>query len=376
MSLLAFKNSVKSRDGIIHLNNAGMTPLRPAARLAADQVQADQVRYGAARIFETFMNYEKCKVDLATFLNIENKDLAWVPNVATAMSQVAFGIDFGSKDEIIVIDQEYPSSIYAWMAVAKQKNLKLTTLTSQSDYSFDFDKLLGSISSQTRVVSLSWVQYQTGTTAPLSEIAQACHRVGAWLVVDAIQGLGVIPFDFAKSGVDIVCGGGHKWLCGPAGLGFLGVRPEIVEDIAPIIHGASTYGQIGDPINQSLTPHKTAARFETGCPQTANAAAFAAAVRELGEIGLGAIHKEAVRLADSLTEKLFEAGFEVLRKPGAISPITTFRTTAKTRDLETLKKILHSKQVSFVERAEGIRLAPHAFNTDEDILQTMSYLQT
>src|SRR5690606_25375671 len=125
--LLAFKNEQKSRDGIIHLNNAGMTPMLAAARRAADESNAEHQRYAAARIQEFFESYEKCKADVANFLNIPKDGMAWVPNVATAMSQVAFGIDYRANDEIIVIDQEYPSSIYAWMAVARQKNLQLTT---------------------------------------------------------------------------------------------------------------------------------------------------------------------------------------------------------------------------------------------------------
>ena len=54
---------------------------------------------------------------------------------------------------------------------------------------------------------MSWVQFQTGAVLDLAALGQACRRHGAWLVVDAIQGLGVLPFDLHKLGVDAVCGG-------------------------------------------------------------------------------------------------------------------------------------------------------------------------
>ena len=65
---------------------------------------------------------------------------------------------------------------------------------------------------------------------------------GIDFMFDAIQGLGVLPFDLTDLGVDIVCGGTHKWLGGPLWHGFLAMQPQRASELAPLLHGAMTYG--------------------------------------------------------------------------------------------------------------------------------------
>lgn len=95
-------------------------------------------------------------------------------------------------------------------------------------------------------------------------MAEAAHKVGAIVVLDVIQSMGIETIDFQKIGADIVCGGSHKWLCGPIGAGFLVTKENILEKITPCLHGANNYGTFEDASCVTKTPFQDSRRFEQG----------------------------------------------------------------------------------------------------------------
>ena len=158
MSLENFKKLMKSPENIIHLNNAGMAPLHPSARQATADFDRDQFIYASSDFPLVFQNFHNAKKDIAKFINCPVEGVAWMQNCAHGISQVALGINYKAGQEIISIDQEYPSSIYPWMFAAEKNNIKLHKITSNPDLSINYEKVLDLISPKTRIVALSWVQ--------------------------------------------------------------------------------------------------------------------------------------------------------------------------------------------------------------------------
>jgi cysteine desulfurase/selenocysteine lyase len=216
------------------------------------------------------------------------------------------------------------------------------------------------------VVAVSWVQFQTGTVLDLRAISHACRRHGAWLVVDAIQGLGVMPFDLLQLGVDAVCGGTHKWLCGPLGQGFLALAPGRAAELAPLLHGAMTYGTPEDAVDPSRPPRPDARRFEPGSPPLLSAAGAAAAIERLLSLGIENIHRAALANSDRLITGLLTRGARLLVPVGNTlrSPIVTCIPRG---NLDAIAAKLTARHVAFARRGGGIRLSPHAFHHAGDV---------
>lgn len=348
----------------VHLNNAGVAPLLPRGEAAARAV-LEHMLEGSHEVLEVFAIHDRARATLAKLVGAPRDDLAFFSSCSAAISQAAFGMRLEAGDEIVVPDQEYPSNAYPWHRAAQRAGAKVVVVPSRPDWSLDLERLTEAITKKTRVVAVSWIEFSTGAAADLRALADAAHRVGAWLVVDAIQGLGVIPFDMESSGADIVCGGGHKWLCGPLGLGFLVARAEVRNALEPLMVSATTFGTPEDPVDATRAPRTDRRRFEPGNPLALTAAATAGSVEHLLEVGIGAVHAEALGLRALVVEQAARRGFEVRPGGGPVqSPIVTFVPDV---DPGKLVELLGKRGVAVAPRGGGVRVAPHAHNTVHDV---------
>ena len=99
----------------------------------------------------------------------------------------------------------------------------------------DESRLLDRLSDpRVRVLAVSLVQFSNGYTIDLARLSAATRASGTYLVVDAIQGVGQLPVDVAKTPVDILACGAQKWLLSPWGSGFVYVRRELVRRAEPV----------------------------------------------------------------------------------------------------------------------------------------------
>jgi cysteine desulfurase/selenocysteine lyase len=366
-SISKFKDSFSDNSGIVYLNNAGFSPICRQAKESLQEVTNKFYDASTVVLMELFAKYNAdVRKNVARLIGAEADEVSFFHTCATAISQAALGIKLSKGDEILSWDQEYPSNAYPWNVAAKRQGAVLKTLSSGPDYSVSTDRLLESINSRTKVIAVSWVQYQSGAITDLKRLSDACRKNNTILVVDAIQGLGVMPFNMHELGVDIVCGGSHKWNCGPLGLGYLAVRRELIPELEPIYYGAMSYLLPNEKTDLTKDLKNSQARFEPGAPFLLTGLATSAAIELILECGVENLHKEALRISDLIIAGMSERGFQPLGdwKNTQRSPITTFQIKNNKR----LAEILSSKGVLCAgERADGLRLAPHAFVRDESI---------
>ena len=355
-------------DDAILLNNAGVAPMCRPARRAIDKA-ARELSRGFFALDELFAEYGRARATYARLCGAQPRDVAMFHTCAAALSQVALGLTLQPGDEIVLWDQEYPSNAYPWHEAARRTGARVRLVPSEPDLSLRQERLHAAITPRTRVVAVSWVQYQTGAVTELGPLAQACRAVGAWLVVDAIQGLGLFTLDLTALGVDAVAGGTHKWLCGPLGHGFLALAPGRAAELRPLLHGAMTYGGPDDMVEPARQALPDARRFEPGSPLLLGALGGAAAVELLLALELPRVHAAALQLAELLIDGLRERGARLLvpQSSGLRSPIVTFVPRGAASQVEKIANGLRAQRVACARRAGGLRLAPHAFNTDEDI---------
>lgn len=347
----------------VHFNNAGLSPMLPAAVEAVHSYMRYHSANGSFAWPEILQRAKHARQVHAQLLSCGEEQVAFFQTCAAAISQVALGIEWDSGDEIIIWDQEYPSNAFPWFEAARRSGCRVSVLESEPDFSTPTEKLIDAISERTKVVAVSWVQYQTGAMSDLKALSEACRQHDCWLVVDAIQGIGVIPFSMVEFGVDAVCGGSHKWLMGPIGHGFLALRKERLEELNPLLHGAMTYGSSEDRPERDKLPKSEIGRFEPGVPHIYGAAGAAASIEVLLSEGINNINSHAVGVSSLIRDKLERLGARVF--PGSpASPITTF---VPNLSLELASKKLIEHGVSHASgRAGGIRLSPHGFTSEQD----------
>ena len=350
---------------IVHLNHAGFAPMCRAARDAGVEV-LDRMTLGSAGDRDLIPLYERARASYARLVGCGAEDVSFFQTAAAAISQVALGLPLEPGDEIVRLDQEYPSNAYPWHRAAERAGARVIVVPSSPRLTASVEQLIEAVTPRTRVLTVSSVQFQTGLALDLPPIVAACHAVGAVVCVDAIQSLGVCAFDMCRLGVDYVCGGTHKWVLGPLGHGFLCCDADRRERLMPLLHGAITYGLPGDPVEVTRPARAGAQRFEPGTPLVVGAVAGAAAIDELLAVGIDRVHAAAIALADRVVSGARARGWDVLSGTAgtARSPIVTFVPHG---DVAALARRLAEARVSVAERAGGLRVSPHVDNGPQHV---------
>jgi kynureninase len=200
-------------------------------------------------------------------------------------------------------------------------------------------------------------------------IVARAHDVGALVVLDAYQSAGTVPLDVTALGVDFAVGGSVKWLCGGPGAGWLYVRPDLIERLEPAYTGWQAHAR-PFAFEPELEYAEGVARFLTGTPNVPALYAATAGYDLIEEIGVEPIRANSLRQTELLIREAEARGFEV-RSPREASK-RGGTVTVHVPDFEAVHKELGERQVLCDFRPDaGIRLGPHYFNTDEDILRAL-----
>jgi selenocysteine lyase/cysteine desulfurase len=302
---------------------------------------------------------------MAEMIGAEAEDVA-VANSATQGTMIlAGGLDWREGDEVIIPRGEFPSNLFPWRSLAERgvvvKEVDL------SDGARSLERIDAAMTTRTRVVSVSWVNYSSGVRLDLQPIGDLCHQLGALFAIDASQGIGGLPFDVRETAVDLVACAGYKWLLGPYGVGFAWVEPSLSEQLAVTninwcsLVGARNFSRLSEC---ELVYPPGAGRFDVNEPGNFfNMAGAAAAARYLLEIGPAAVEAHSKALLARVVENLPESMHSLA------APDPTYRSNILCiggSDDATFGRLVAAD--IYLSRREGaLRISPHLFNTENDI---------
>ena len=183
-----------------------------------------------------------------------------------------------------------------------------------------------------------------------------------------MQGVGVIPAEFAAWNVDVVASGPHKWLCAPRGVGVLYLAPQVRDRLRPLEPGWASVAHRGEWTNLDLVFDDSARRFEGGSPNEAGTIALGASLDVLLRAGVDRIWAHVDGLCQRMTEGLTALGPVRLlsdRTEAGRSGIVTFVVDGlpSTAVVEQLER----KRFVCAPRGGGVRLSPHAYIDESEV---------
>ncbi|HEM6559183.1 TPA: cysteine desulfurase [Streptococcus suis] len=299
-------DQVVNDEPLVYLDNAATTQKpQQVLDVLADYYQKDNanVHRGVHTLSErATARYEAARQKVADFIQAKSsKEILFTRGTTTGLNWVAqFAKDILQPDqEVLISVQEHHSNIIPWQQACQQTGAKLRYVTLK-DGGLDMDHLRSLLSSKTKFVSLAHVSNVLGGVAPIGEIAELVHQVGAYLVVDGAQSVPHMAVNVQELDVDFYAFSGHKML-GPTGIGVLYGKEELLNLMSPVEFG----GEMIDFVyEQSATWKELPWKFEAGTPNIAGAIGLGAAIDYLTEIGMDAIQAHEAELVDYVFPKL------------------------------------------------------------------------
>ncbi|HEY0673095.1 MAG TPA: cysteine desulfurase [Longimicrobiales bacterium] len=290
--------------------------------------------------------YEEARRIAARFINARDpSEVIWVRGTTEAINLVAMTYGWEHvrpDDEIVLSVLEHHSNLVPWQLLAQRTGARLRFIEIDDEGKLRYDQLDDVINHRTKIVAIGHISNAIGTIHDLKRIVKAAHAVGAKVVVDGAQGAPHLKVDVQDLGVDFYAISGHKML-GPMGIGVLWGRRELLEGMPPYHGGGEMIDRVDfDHSTYAPLPHK----FEAGTPNAGGAAALAAAMEFIENLGHDKIAQHERMLVDYGLEKL--RGVDGLRLFGPTDAAS--RTSVFSFELEGA----HPHDIATVLDSEGI----------------------
>ena len=303
----------------------------------------------------------------AELVGSHEDEIAFGPNTSAGIGTIAEGFPWQAGNNVVLSSSEFPSNRFPWLNL-KRRDVEVRQVDTPDDPKDFISALDQACDSQTRILACSWVDYATGVRRDPERLADVAHRHKALLVLDVIQGFGVLPLDFGAQQIDVLVADGRKWLLGPEGAGLLVVRRD-KQDLFEITRPgwASTTSPLDFGAAQ-LMLSETATRFESGMHNTFGLSGLHASLRLLRDITPAARAERLLSVRGEFEKAGRLAGLECPAWPEpAQSGILTFRHPR----LESAAVIrqLHSQNITVSLKNDHIRVSPHLYNDADDAQQ-------
>lgn len=323
---------------------------------------------------------ELTRQSLAKEMGGQASSYALTQNATEGCNIVLWGLDWEPGDHLLITDSEHVGVIHAALQLQKRRKVDVTRCALQKCANADemVERIRQELTPKTRLVLLSHVLWNTGQTLPLSEIVSACRLAGVPVLVDGAQSAGVLSLDLAgKDTADFYAVTGHKWFCGPEGVGTLYVDPAAFEILQPTFvgwRGSTMDYSSGEPTG--FNPG--ASRFEVGT----GAIPLLAGLRNSIEVhNKFANSQERERLVLENANKLISRlnsvrGVECLLAK-AESGLVSFKIHgASHRDVVATLDSEYSIFVRTIPTPDCIRASVHYFTTDEEMEKLADAVKT
>ncbi|MAD80473.1 MAG: aminotransferase class V-fold PLP-dependent enzyme [Pirellulaceae bacterium] len=376
-SWAAFRALVPVTNRWAYFDNAAVAPLPETSRAAILRWANEATEEGDTAWPQWLQRGVKVRRLAAQILNAADDEIAIINNTTHGITLVAEGFPWQEGDNIVTLENEFPSNLYPWMNLASY-GVEVRRLPVEEGR-VDLERIAAACDARTRLITVSWVGYALGWRLDVAKLVQMAHDRDVLVFLDAIQGLGVFPLDVQATGVDFLAADGHKWMLGPEGAGIFFVRKEHLDTLRPIGVGWNSVVQGADFGHIDLNLRPEAARYEGGSQNLVGMIGLAASLQTLIDFGLtpqsSPIAERVLEVTDYACQRLAAIGADVAscRESDHRSGIVAFSPPAGD-PVEVRRRCLDNGVVlSF--RGGWLRISPHAYCNEDDVDRMIAVLQ-
>ena len=353
-------------EDVTYFNCAYMSPLLRSAREAGARAVGRKSRPWEITPADFFESVERPRGLFAALIGASPDTVALIPAASYGMAIAARNVPLGARRRVLLLDEDFPSTTYAWQEQARATGAEAVVLPRPADD--DWTRVvLEAIDERTAVAALPHCHWTDGSLLDLARIRAALNAVGAALALDVTQSLGALPLDLEAVDPDFMVAACYKWLLGPYSTGFLYVSPrwhggtplefswmarEGSEDFSKLVHyregfrsGARRF-DVGEPSNFALMPM------------------VSEGLRQIQQWTIPAIQSELSAYCAELVRGVAPMGYTAgpadrraghylgLRHPRGIPPGLAGRLT--------------EARIYVSVRGPALRITPHLYNTADD----------
>jgi selenocysteine lyase/cysteine desulfurase len=375
MKLGSKRDQFEIPEDIVYLNCAYMSPQLRPAREVGEKAISRKSRPWEITPDDFFEDAEEIRALFARLVGGDADGVAIIPSVSYGISVAAANVPVREGEKIVILEDQFPSNVYAWGGLAEQSGASLVTLPRPED--LDWTRaLLEEIDTDTAVVAVPNCHWTDGSLVDLASVGESVREAGAALVVDAIQSLGAHPFDVSELRPDFLVAASYKWLLGPYGVGYMYVGEEYREG-KPIEH--NWINRRGSQDFSGLVVYQDAfqpgaRRYDVG--ERSNFALLpmaAEALRQLIDWGVENVSETIGTLTDLVEERAGALGMVTIPKERRARHMIGLMLGPDAPDDLATQLTTHNVYVSV--RGPSVRVSPHLYNTESDVYQLFDVLE-
>ncbi len=362
---------------ISYLNCAYMSPLPIGSSQAGQKAVATKLNPWSIQPKDFFEPSEKARGLFAQLIDAHNDDIAIIPSVSYGISLAAKNIPVKKGQKILVLADQFPSNLYPWQQKAKETQAEVLTIAASGQNPHWTEEILAAIDDDTALVACGHCRWTDGAIVDLKRVSEACQKVGAALVIDGTQSVGVVPFNVKEIKPDFLVTGCYKWLLGPYSFGFVYVDPkwhhgQPLEENWITRAGSEDFSKLTQYTDQYQIG---ARRYDMG--ERSNFALTPIVNHSLEQI-LDWQISHSVAYITTLTDKISQEA-EKLGLPTLPAPLRAPHLLGLTFQDNVpfdLPARLAVERVFVSLRGRSIRVAPHVYNNSNDIDRFINVLKS
>jgi len=301
---------------------------------------------------------------LCQMLNCKADRLAFIDNTSNGLNILAQGIKWEKDDSIILNDLEFPANVYPFLNLEKD-GVTVEFVKSKNGI-VSADDIINTIKPNTRLISISFVQFLTGYRVDLEKIGNVCREKRIILSVDAIQGLGAFTLDVKKNKIDFISCGTAKWLLGMQGLAFIYISEKLQQALQPKYVGWLSVEDAWNLLDFKLKLKSTADALQGGTINALGVFGLLPSLKLFSDFGYKNVEERILDNSTHFTKRLLEIGIHPILENCVrenLSGIVSFKHEKATMIFEELEK----KEIYCSVREGMVRLSPHFYNTKNEI---------
>ncbi|MCC6884994.1 MAG: aminotransferase class V-fold PLP-dependent enzyme [Ignavibacteriales bacterium] len=322
-----------------------------------------------------FHNSRLLKDKAAELINADPDDIIITSSTTHGLNIFANGIRLNAGDTVAYADSEFPAVVYPWMNQEKLRGLKSVMIPSENGKMKLADIEMTISENNVKVLTISIVEF-LGFKNDIGSILDICRKYGCLLVTDGIQSTGIVPFDVKLYDVDYFATGSQKWMMSPSGIGFAYIARRNRDKVAPTYAGTSSVKyDFKKFLDYKLDFSDDGSAYENSTLNCLGMIGLISSIELFLKLGVENIFNHILKLLDLFVEKIDESKFMIessLEKKHR-SGILIFSHKESSKN-EAIQKYLEQCGIYVALREGFLRISPHIFNNEQDILKLVDEL--